>query len=322
MLTEIKFPNQTGSIGFSLNFKPANTTGTWEFGIGSTGNSEMALTFSGHNGRVYDEDGHFICGYGVKDVGLEGILETGHYAYYADGVIAKCKAKEGLDFNYAYFETDNLESPNIRISGGESTFDGKRVLFLSQDEDEDASWIDWFSHFVEDVTVSTSYTGAEVSGRTEEFSEFDLLVFGSSIGTEISGATGIWHLVDSPKLLLGAETAEGFGLLTILGSNSSSIQLNMDSASPIMERKLYTESEWINGFDSTGVIANYIPLAYSIQYDLDDNFFDSFYSGLQPDWNFADSYYLFNTPFGASGMNDTGRQIVLNIIQQLFDGGF
>lgn len=318
MQKEIKFPTQTGTIGFQLNFKPINTTGLWSFQIGASGNSDMALSFSGINGRVYDQDANFICGYGNKDVDIRGIIETGHYSYYADGVLTKIEDKEQLDFNYAVFNYEEVDRVNIEISGYESPFDNKSILFLTNNETGDYQWINFFKNLIEDVTVSNAYTGEQISGRTADLEEYDMIVLGNSVGEEIETVTGVWNLVNKPKVITSPLTAHYLNLIAYPTYNLCSVS-GVNGGSANIGRKI---GGVITSFDNdllstTGLVYSGQDLAL-VSYNItNQTLIEIFFSGYYSHYNFADNYYMFNLPSGTDNLTDDGRQLFINFTDML-----
>lgn len=331
MLQEIKFANQTGNLGFAINFRPTNTTGNWQVAIGATGNSEMALTFSGNMGRIYDEDGYFVCGYGIQEVNIHGVIETGHYAYYTDGIVTKCKGKPSFDLNYATFNTTSSENPIISISGSESVFDDKSILFLTNDEDADADWIEFINYMVTDITVSSSFTGVSISGRENEVEEYDAVVFGE-IGASITEYTGIWHSLDIPKIVLSPTTAENLGLLEIIGSGSVGVTGLTFIENPACASKIDLvlggllvgtgDNYLFPALTSPSFVDTWLPTKDSvIGWNASGVMIDEFSSGEDFVGEvFSNRYYLFNTPSGLDYLTDSTRQIITNTLRLALEG--
>lgn len=298
-----KFLTQTGAISFYTSFAPVNTTGSWELSIGTSGLTDKAILFSGQSGRVYDEDGHFLCSYGSRDIVLEGLLDNGHYGIKADGVLAKCKNKNRRSVNYINFTSSGEEVPDIIVSGFASELEDRTALFITVDKSADSLWISQIDHLFDDLAITSGYTGTDISGLSSSINDsFDYVFFGQSLGTGDISMSGDWAGVTCAKISLSPTAFPSFGMA--ISSAQRTGQLYPTIVDTSLDYNLFDETV----LAATGFISGLSPTGEALVA----------YSGGAGDAPMISKYsynhYLVNIPSGYSNLTDEGKQLFLNFV--------
>lgn len=298
-----KFLTETGAISFYASFSPVNTTGSWEFSIGTSGLADKAILFSGQSGRVYDEDGHFLCSYGNRDVVLQGFLNTGHYVTNADRVLAKCATKNRRSVNYINFTSSGEEIPEIIVSGLGSRLEDKSALFITVNQNTDSAWINQINHLFDDVTVTSGYTGTDISGLSSNINDnFDYIFFGQSLGTGNISMSGDWTGVTCAKISLSPSAFPSFGMAS--NSSQRTGQLYPTIIDTSLDYNLFGETV----LGATGFVSGVFPTGEVLVA----------YSGGTGDApmfsKYSYNHYLVNIPSGYNNLTDEGRQLFLNFV--------